>query len=223
MQQCNSLFTRVLRRRHHHNLLRALFISKWLRKSCFAHAIFWATVQHLWHIRQARLTTHKTSYATAQTHVAALARKQAPHRRVDEVAHAGHKHPRHKRLDHQQKQAAINGELLSHVTNLVRAEIDETIGVNACRYASKIEKSVISEISQQPNLQKYSASTLPIYICIYIYSARQREHLPKGASALMRTNEGSSRAVCTCKKSALPKRLQQPRKDTYRICTLGVY
>ena len=98
-------------------------------------------------------------------HVAACARKQAPHRRVDEVAHAGHKHPRHERLDHQQKQAEINGEPLSDVTNLVRAEIDETIWVNACRYTSKIENSEISEKSQQPNLQKYSASTLHIYRC----------------------------------------------------------
>ena len=60
---------------------------------------------------------------------AACARKQAPHRRVDEVADAGHNHARYERLSHQQQDAGVNGEPLSGVTNLVRSEIEEAIEI----------------------------------------------------------------------------------------------
>ncbi len=46
---------------------------------------------------------------------------QAPHRRVDEVADAGHNHARYKRLRHQQQDAGVNGEALSDGANLVRS------------------------------------------------------------------------------------------------------
>jgi len=49
---------------------------------------------------------------------------QAPHRRVDEVADAGHKHARYERLRHQQQDAAVKGEPLSDAANLVRSEIE---------------------------------------------------------------------------------------------------
>ena len=46
---------------------------------------------------------------------------RAPHRRVDEVADAGHKHARYERLRHQKQDAGVNGEPLSDGTNLVRS------------------------------------------------------------------------------------------------------
>jgi hypothetical protein len=55
---------------------------------------------------------------------AACARMQAPHRRVDEVADAGHKHARYERLRHQEQDACVNGEPLSDGANLVRSEIE---------------------------------------------------------------------------------------------------
>ena len=58
---------------------------------------------------------------------AACARMQAPHRRVDEVADAGHNHARYERLHHQQQDANVNGEALSGGANLVRSDIQETI------------------------------------------------------------------------------------------------
>ncbi len=61
---------------------------------------------------------------------AARVRMQAPHRCVDEVADAGQKHPRYERLSHQQQQAAVHGEPLSGVANLVRSEIEETIEIS---------------------------------------------------------------------------------------------
>ena len=51
----------------------------------------------------------------------ACARMRAPHRRVDEVADAGHNHARYERLRHQQQDAGVNGEALSDVANLVRS------------------------------------------------------------------------------------------------------
>ena len=64
---------------------------------------------------------------------AACGRMQAPHRRVDEVADAGHKHARYERLRHQQHDAAVNGEPLSDAANLVRSEIEEAIVESATR------------------------------------------------------------------------------------------
>ena len=58
---------------------------------------------------------------------AACARMQAPHRRVDEVADAGHNHARYERLSHQNQDAGVKGELLSDGANLVRSEIEEAI------------------------------------------------------------------------------------------------
>ena len=52
---------------------------------------------------------------------AACAQLQAPHRRVDEVADAGRKHPRYESLSHQQQDAGVNGEALSDGANLVRS------------------------------------------------------------------------------------------------------
>ena len=46
---------------------------------------------------------------------------RAPHRRVDEVADAGHNHARYERLRHQQQDAGANGEPLSDGANLVRS------------------------------------------------------------------------------------------------------
>ncbi len=52
---------------------------------------------------------------------AASARMRAPHRRVDEVADAGHNHARYERLRHQQQDANVNGYRLSDGANLVRS------------------------------------------------------------------------------------------------------
>ena len=60
---------------------------------------------------------------------AACGRMQEPHRRVDEVAHAGHQHARYERLRHQQHDAGEKGELLSDGANLVRSEIEEAIEI----------------------------------------------------------------------------------------------
>ena len=65
---------------------------------------------------------------------AACERMQEPHRRVDEVADAGHKHARYERLRHQQQDAAVNGELLSDAANLVRSKIEETIRIATIGY-----------------------------------------------------------------------------------------
>ena len=52
---------------------------------------------------------------------AACGRMQAPHRRVDEVADAGHKNARYERLRHQQHDAGVKGEPLRDGANLVRS------------------------------------------------------------------------------------------------------
>ncbi len=57
---------------------------------------------------------------------AACGREQAPHRRIDEVAHAGHQHPRYERLGHQHEQAGVNGEQLSQLANHVGSKRTET-------------------------------------------------------------------------------------------------
>ena len=64
---------------------------------------------------------------------AACGRMQAPHRRVDEVADAGHKHARYERLRHQQHDAGANGEPLSGAANLVRSKIEEEAIESATR------------------------------------------------------------------------------------------
>ena len=58
---------------------------------------------------------------------AACGREQAPHRRVDEVAHAGHQQPRYERLGRQHEQAGVNRKPLSHITNPVCFERNETV------------------------------------------------------------------------------------------------
>ena len=60
---------------------------------------------------------------------AACGRMQEPHRRVDEVADAGHKHARYERLRHQQQDAGVKGEPLSDGANLVRSEREEAIEI----------------------------------------------------------------------------------------------
>jgi hypothetical protein len=54
-----------------------------------------------------------------QQRTAACGREQAPHRRVDEVAYAGHQHPRYERLGHQHEHTGVNGKQLSGLTNSV--------------------------------------------------------------------------------------------------------
>ena len=61
---------------------------------------------------------------------------QTPHRRVDEVADAGHNHARYKRLSHQKQDAAVNGDPLSGDRNLGRPEIEETVETTG-KYSSK--------------------------------------------------------------------------------------
>ena len=62
----------------------------------------------------------------------------APHRRVDEVAHAGHQHPRYERLGKQQEYAGVNGNILSHIANPVISERKKTIGIFAIQNSTKI-------------------------------------------------------------------------------------
>ena len=78
-------------------------------------------MQHLQRVRRARITNLKTIVMRQLGHAAACVRMQAPHRRVDEVADAGHNHARYERLSHQQQDAAVKGELLSDGANLVRS------------------------------------------------------------------------------------------------------
>ena len=78
-------------------------------------------MQHLQRVRRARIKNLKTIVMRQLGHAAACARMQAPHRRVDEVADAGHKHARYERLRHQQQEAGENGEPLSDGANLVRS------------------------------------------------------------------------------------------------------
>ena len=54
---------------------------------------------------------------------------RAPNRRVDEVADAGQKHARYKRLRHQQQDAEKNGKPLGCDAKLVRTEISKTIEI----------------------------------------------------------------------------------------------
>ena len=69
--------------------------------------------------------------APPQQRAAACGREQAPHRRVDEVAHAGHQHPRYERLGKQQEYAGVNGKILSNIANPVISERKKTIGIFA--------------------------------------------------------------------------------------------
>ena len=77
-------------------------------------------------------------------HSGACGRMQAPHRRINEVADARHKHARYERLSHQNQDAGVKGELLSDGANLVRSEIDETIEIEASGYTLKIVQCVKS-------------------------------------------------------------------------------
>ena len=79
---------------------------------------------------------------------------RAPHRRVDEVADAGHNHARYERLNHQQQNAAENGEPLSDGANRVRSEIEETIEFTTSGYTFKIQNCVISVIYPPSYLQR---------------------------------------------------------------------
>ena len=73
-----------------------------------------------------------------QQRAAACGREQAPHRRVDEVAHAGHQHPRYERLGKQQEYTGVNGNILSHIANPVISERKKTIGIFAIQNSTKI-------------------------------------------------------------------------------------
>ena len=77
-------------------------------------------------------------------HGGACARMQAPHRRVDEVADAGHKHARYERLSHQKQDAGVKGEPLSGIAYLVCSEVDETIVITASGYTLQIVQCVKS-------------------------------------------------------------------------------
>ena len=76
--------------------------------------------------------------APPQQRAAAWGREQAPHRRVDEVAHAGHQHPRYERLGKQQEYTGVNGNILSHIANPVISERKKTIGIFAIQNSTKI-------------------------------------------------------------------------------------
>jgi hypothetical protein len=69
---------------------------------------------------------------------------QAPHRRVDEVADAGHKHARCERLRHQKQDACVNGEPLSDGANPVRSEIEVAFEIATSGYMLKRGKCVVS-------------------------------------------------------------------------------
>ncbi len=69
---------------------------------------------------------------------------QAPHRRVNEVADAGHKHARYERLRHQKQDAPGMKEPLSDDANLVRPEIEETIEISTRVYSLKVKNCIIS-------------------------------------------------------------------------------
>jgi hypothetical protein len=74
-----------------------------------------AGVQNLWHVRRARVKSRQT---------------RVHHRRVHEVAHAGHKDAGNQRLRHQKEQATVDRQMQRRIAHLVRAETPETIGVS---------------------------------------------------------------------------------------------
>ncbi len=90
-------------------------------------ALLWVRVQHLRHVRKARISNLNTIIMQHLGRAAACGRMQAPHRRVDKVADTGHKHTRCERLRHQKQDAGVNGEPLSDGANLARSEIEEAI------------------------------------------------------------------------------------------------
>jgi hypothetical protein len=67
--------------------------------------------------------------SSQSTAAAGCGREQTTHRRVHEVAHAGHQHPRYERLGHQHKQTGVKGKILSLHANPVRSERRETIEI----------------------------------------------------------------------------------------------
>jgi hypothetical protein len=100
---------RALRRCHHRNLLRAPLIAvvACVHTACFARVINATGSQNLQRKSHARAVALKAwpRLTPPQQRAAACGREQAPHRRVDEVAHAGHQHPRYERLGRQHEQA----------------------------------------------------------------------------------------------------------------------
>ncbi len=99
---------------------------------------FESECQHLWHlrrVRQARISNLNTIVMPQLRRAAACGRMQAPHRRVDEVADAGHKHARYERLHHQQQDAGVNRELLGDAANLGRSKIVEAIEIATRGYS----------------------------------------------------------------------------------------
>ena len=134
--------------------------------------------------------------APPQQRAAACGREQAPHRRVDEVAHAGHQHPRYERLGRQHEQAGAKGKLLSRLAEPVCFESDETIEfcISASQNTPKCRNSSKAVIHPPCDLQRGSANELSgMHHC---------ERLPKGKSELTGATEESSRAVRTGKNPA---------------------
>jgi hypothetical protein len=80
------------------------------------------------------------------------AAKCVTHRRVHEVALAGHKNAGHQRLRHQQKEAAEDGQKLRGIAHLVRAQIPEAISVLPRIYAT--------ELTEKPKSKNHPPSSL---------------------------------------------------------------
>jgi hypothetical protein len=80
--------------------------------------------------------------------------QRTPHRRVHEVAPAGHKDAVRQRLRHQKEEAAVDRYILSCIAHLIRADIPEAIGVLAGIHTSYLMQPPITERSPTCGLQK---------------------------------------------------------------------
>jgi hypothetical protein len=80
--------------------------------------------------------------------------QRTPHRRVHEVALAGHKDAVRQRLRHQQEQAAVDRQPLSCIAHLICADVPEAIGVLADIHTTHFLKTPKSKHNPGCNLQE---------------------------------------------------------------------
>jgi hypothetical protein len=80
--------------------------------------------------------------------------QRTPHRRVHEVALAGHKDAGHQRLRHQQQHAAVDRYVLSCIAHLIRADVPEAIGILADVNTTQFWKHPSSKSCTPPGLQQ---------------------------------------------------------------------
>jgi hypothetical protein len=120
---------------------------------------------------RARRSSHSIA-APPQRRAAACGREQATHRRVDEVAHAGHQHPRYERLGHQHEHAGVKGKLLSRFANLVRSDRKETVETSISSTSQNTPKCQNSSkaVTYRPSdLQRCSANKKQLHNGVNVY------------------------------------------------------